>query len=116
MTDKWLGRIGKKYVDRLPETIIQVGSDQFTREELVVKAKSGNFYAAANLDSAINCFHPKSVREVARRVDQFMLRKYKGVGDTAIFVWCRIQKAKGVDVDAWLDKDLTELNRKKKNQ
>ena len=108
----WEDRIGHKFVDRLPETVVQVGKDSFTRRDLVLEADSANFQAAANLDTALQTYHPKSVREVAGRVDQFMLRERDNIGDTAIMVWCRILDSKGVKVEKWLDQDFTEKNRR----
>lgn len=116
MQKAWKNKIGKKYVDRLPETVVQVGRDQFTRHDLVVKAKTANFFAAASLDRVLNSFKPKSVRELARRIDLHMLLEYEGIGDTAIMVWCSILDAKGVSVNSWLGQDFTDKNKKKKKR
>ena len=109
----WKDRIGKNYVDRLPETIVQVGKDQFTRRDLVVKAETANFFAAANLDIVLQRFKPKGVRELARRIDLHHLMEYEGIGDTAVMVWCSILDSRGVNVDAWLQQDFTTRRSKK---
>jgi hypothetical protein len=116
MHKAWKSKIGKNYVDRLPETVVQVGKDRFTRRDLVIKAGTANFFAAANLDRVLDVFKPKSVRELARRIDIHMLLKYEGIGDTAIMVWCSILDTKGVNVVAWLGQDFTERNKKKKKR
>ncbi len=112
----WRDRIGQKFVDRLPETVVKVGSDEFTRRDLVIDVESANFQAAAALDEAIQHFHPKGVVEVSKRVDQHMLRARGYIGDTAIFVWCGILEAKGVNVDRWLDQDFTERNKERRRR
>lgn len=113
---KWEKRIGKNYIDRLPEVVITVGRDHFTRKDLVIEADSANFFAARNLDKALQHFEPKSVKEVAKRVDLFMLIDRGNIGDTAIMVWCRILKASGGNPDEWLDQDFTGKKRKRQKK
>ncbi len=105
---KWQAGIGHNYVDRLDEVAISVGSDHFTRRRLVEVAGVANFMAAETLSRSLERFRPKSVRELAKRMDLFMLTEIDGIGDTAVFVWCSLLEAKGVNVNTWLSMDFSE--------
>ncbi len=112
-------RIGQKFVDRLDEVAITIGSDSFTRQDLVEKKKgvtpTANFIAAAILGEKLKKhFKPKNVKDLSGRIDLFMLREIDGIGDTAVMVWCCLLEKKGLSVDRWLDQDFTEVNERRR--
>lgn len=110
----WDGKIGHQYIDRGPEVLVSVGVDSLTYVEFVKKTEKVNFPAVRNLDKAIQTFKPKSVREVARRIDLFKLKAAGNIGDTAVMVWCWIMDIHGVDANRWLGKGVNKRGKKRK--
>lgn len=105
-TKDWKYKNGRGYVHRLDEVALVIGKDSFTRRELVAIVGVGNFTAAENLTQALKDFKPKSVLELADRIDNKTLRGLDGVGDAAQFVWGMLLIHNGIHPLKWSRKKL----------
>lgn len=96
---------GKSLLDRRHEVVLKIGKDEFDRLFLAKKIGCTNPVSAVKLNRILRQFKPKSVRELARRIDVYDLRRVSGVGETTVFVWMQILEHVGVDPLAWLDSE-----------
>ncbi len=105
---QWETNIGRRYIDHGPDVLIQIGKDSLTYTEFAQTAEKYNFPAVRNLEMALAKFKPKpkSVKDAAKRTDQFQLMAKGNIGDTAIMVWCHIMEMHGVNVNQWLGKGV----------
>ncbi|MBI3952514.1 MAG: hypothetical protein HY336_00995 [Candidatus Doudnabacteria bacterium] len=118
MSRKWERKVGKAFLDRLDEVILEIGKDTFTRRQLIDDLHCGNMSAAANLDWVLKRFEPRSIKELAARVDIEDLFSIKGVGEATVYVWmCAVEHA-GRNPEEWLDREvkLTTLYANRKNR
>ena len=104
---KWEAMVGRSFLGRLDEVILEIGETTFTCREMIDKLHCGNFAAAKNLSWALERFKPENARELARRVDIEDLFVIKGVGVTTVYVWMCVLDALGKSPEKWLDQEVT---------
>jgi hypothetical protein len=94
-------KIGPDHGRYLDEIILEIGRDAFTRRDLT-RLGIPFFRAAMILHNQLEGFRPKSVKELAGRVNLGQVY-VQGLGKRAMTVWFHVLEARGVDSMAWLN-------------
>jgi hypothetical protein len=97
-------KAGKGHVQWLDEVILQIGRNKFTRRKLG-KLECPAFGAAKILDRNLARFRPRSIKEVAARINLGQFRR-KGVGQRTLALWLYLLESVEVDSMAWIKSDL----------
>src|SRR5947208_546499 len=91
--------LGSSFLKRLTgETILQVGSQNWTRDRLVREAGCGNFAAARKLHRALAEL-PEGTKLNGHLIES--LAEQHGVGETTIYVLLCVQEATGQHSKLW---------------
>jgi hypothetical protein len=108
--------MGKTFLERQNEVVLQIGSDAWTRDELVTRLKCANVNAARILTKAAEQLQVENVRQMAARVTLEDLFAVKRVGITTVYVWLCVLESDSQSPLKWIDRkeeDLVTLNTEK---
>jgi len=95
--------LGKTWVDRQTEKILILGTDAWTRQQIVDDLHIGNFVAAQNLTRIANTLDVKNLDDFVARFTVEELFKQRGFGETTMIVFMAAQEARQKDPIKWLD-------------
>jgi hypothetical protein len=98
--------MGKSFMDRQHEVVLRIGSDAWTREEMVSRLKCANLNAARLLTKAAEKLNVEDTRQMAARVSLEDLFAVKHVGITTVYVWlCVLDAVADQDPYKWIDRE-----------
>jgi hypothetical protein len=108
---KWRNEqlMGKSFLDRQSEIVLQIGSDAWTRDELVTRLKCANVNAARILSKAAEQLQVESAKQMAARVSLEDLFTLKGIGITTVYVWLCVLESDAHDPMKWIDRKADNL-------
>jgi len=101
--------LGKTFLDRQHEVVLQIGSDAWTRDELVSQVKCGNVNAARLLSKAASELQVDSAKQMAARISLDELFALRHVGITTVYVWLCVLEAMQRNPLDWVDRDDEHL-------
>jgi hypothetical protein len=106
-TDQHL--LGKHWLDMQQEGVLRIGSDVFSRRDVVERMKCGNMIAARRLSNAAEALNVKNVADFAKRFTLEDLLRVSGVGVTTCYVWlCVLDQSQQQSPLAWLSQGTTD--------
>lgn len=95
--------LGKHFVDKLNQPWLIIGSDSWTKQEMIEELHCGNFSAARTLTRELEAKGIKSVKHATREMTLHELLKTHGIGETSCYVFMCAVSARGQDPIEWLD-------------
>jgi len=95
--------LGKQLVDKLNQPWLTIGSDVWTKQEMIDLLKCGNFTAAATLTRELKAAGIKSVKHALREMTLYDLLKIRGIGETSCYVFMCAVESLNFDAVEWLD-------------
>lgn len=95
--------LGKSLIDHQQKVVLEIGSDRWTRQEMIDLLHCGNFVAASNLTRAMKGFGVRSVKDAMRSVIVSELSTVRGVGVTTVYVFMCAIEAVDRDPLVWVD-------------
>ena len=94
-------RLGKTFIDRLTtETILKIGNNTYSRDDLVRECRCGNFAAARRLNKVLEDIGITEVADLAHLAPEDLAR-VKGVGETTVYVLLCLQDHAKVKMLEW---------------
>lgn len=99
--------LSKGFADKLDELVIDCGSIQFSRRQMVDELGCANFIAAARLNKVLKRLQIGTVKQLYN-VDPLSLARSKGVGEASIFVALSILDFSKYDVTLWWSENEIE--------
>lgn len=94
-------RLGKTFIDRLTtETILKIGNNTYSRDDLVRECRCGNFAAARRLNKVLEDIGITEVADLAHLAPEDLAR-VKGVGETTVYVLLCLQDHAKVKLLEW---------------
>lgn len=102
--------LGAHFVGQLTDTtenpVLRVGKRGISKHVLVREYGTGNFQAARNLFKAMAALELTSVMDFFK-MPPAHVADIKNIGTTGLYVLICIGRARGVDIKAWFNEDVT---------
>jgi hypothetical protein len=96
--------LGKTFVERQQETVLVIGRDMWTRQEMVDDLRCGNFVAAQNLSKICKKLQVESLQQLTARCTVEDLFSETGFGVTTMYVLMCAQESRQQNPITWVDK------------
>lgn len=101
--------LGKTFLDRQREVVLRIGSNTWTRDELVTQVKCANINAARLLSKAAARLDVENAQHMAAHVSLDELFAQEHVGITTVYVWLCVLDAMNQNPLAWIDRPADEI-------
>jgi hypothetical protein len=101
--------LGKSFLDKQSESVLIIGKDSWSRQEVVDNLHIGNFAAAQNLSKIANKLNVDSLEQLTSRFTMEDLFAERGFGVVTMVVLMAAQEAKNKDPMKWLDKKPADI-------
>lgn len=98
--------LGKGFIDQQQEIVLEIGTDRWTRQEMVTDLGVANLAAARRLTNILNTELPSgqvpNAKQLADKVNFDDLLKIEGIGVTCVYVLLSAMDAKRININKWV--------------